>query len=431
MLSIKFPSEHGTKIIGFSVFFILFLFSVLTILSAIGTYRISIMGSLNLLRTRATDIALTITFALERIGNKREILEEMLANSSGWDNVAFISLYDKNSVIALHSNPNLIGSTDKDPYIKKAILEKHVSTHYEVLQTGEKVFVLDFPATLRIFNEPDLYCLRVALHIYPAQSIVRKADFQLLLICLAITLLWLGTIFFLRFWRKVTLLQEELKEKEKMAALGEMAAVLAHEIRNPLSSIKGFSQVYLELSDSEEERADFAIIVGEATRLERLTTNLLFYAKPLSITPVYFSVYEFTETLKRECSLMEPYGNINIALEADDKRIYLDKEALKQIILNLIQNALDAAQNKELPTINVTIKDKDGILEIKVKDNGDGIKQVNINKIFDPFFTTKTKGTGLGLSIVKRLIDMMDGQIKFLSKEKKGTTVIVRLPYEA
>ncbi|WP_067619195.1 sensor histidine kinase [Dissulfuribacter thermophilus] len=412
-----------------SVFFLLLLFSVLAVLSAIGTYRISVDGSKNLLQTKATDIALSVSFTLERFGLKQQLFNDMLSRPR-WDDVAYLALYDQNLIIVLHSNPNLIGIYDEKPTIIETFKTKHMSVHSERLATGEKVFILDFPITLHVENESKIYCLRVALHPYPAEAIVRRANFQLILIGISIVLLWGFTAFFLRFWLKALRLEEELREKEKMAALGEMAAVLAHEIRNPLSSIKGFAQVYQETAESEEEREDFSIIVNEATRLERLTTNLLIYSKPLSIRPEPFSVKEFVSELKKEAELLTPDKNVKITFQRAQK-VNLDKEALRQIVLNLLQNALDAANHTsdpEGPKVDVMVSAHKNALQLVVADNGPGIPKDLQAKLFVPFFTTKTKGTGLGLAIVKRLTDLMNGKIKIDSDKGKGTRITIEIP---
>ncbi len=397
-----------------------------------GTYHISVDGSKNLLKTKATDIAISISFALERVGLKSDLFFDMISKSR-WDDVAYLALYDANHTIVLHSNPKLIGTVDERPRIAQTIQTKQLQVHDEVLATGEKVFVLDFPVTLHVRDGAKIYCLRVALHPYPAEAIVRKANYQLLLIGISLVLLWLGTLFFLRFWHKNMALEQELREKEKMAALGEMAAVLAHEIRNPLSSIKGFAQVYEELAESEEERSDFSIIIREATRLERLTTNLLIYSKPLKMRPESFSIGSFCEDLKKEAALLseKDAGQVIEVVCSGDGEVVADREALRQILLNLIQNAMDATRETShvrSPKVKVVVEKRSSGLTVTVDDNGPGVSQELKGRIFEPFFTTKTKGTGLGLAIVKRLVDEMGGEIRVVEKDGPGVTIMVTIP---
>jgi len=413
----------------FSVFFLLLLFSILAIASAIGTYRISVDGSKSLLQTKATDIALSIAFTLERLGLKKDLFSEILSGAR-WDDVAYLALYDKNSTIVLHSNPNLTGTLDENSGIIDTLKAKHISVHYTLLATGEKVFVLDFPLTLHTGGRSRVFCLRVALHPYPAEAIVRRANFQLALIGFFIVLLWGCTVFFLRFWKRVLTLEEELRAKERMAVLGEMAAVLAHEIRNPLSSIKGFAQVYQETAESKEEREDFSIIVSEARRLERLTTNLLTYSKPLKVRPAPFSLKGLCEELRREVDVRGE-GSITLECSSDPGQVVLDREAVKQIALNLLQNAVSAAARTKDPSgpqVHMAFQIDGPVFKILVEDNGPGVPKELRDRIFDPFFTTKTKGTGLGLAIVRRLLDVMNGDIKIQSRDGKGTRVLVSMP---
>ena len=415
-----------------SIIFLLLFYTVLTLFSAMGTYHISVDGSKNLLKTKATDIAISISFALERVGLKRDLFFDMISKSR-WDDVAYLALYDANHTIVLHSNPKLIGTVDERPHITQTFYTKHLLVHDEVLATGEKVFVLDFPVTLHVRDKAQIYCLRVALHPYPAEAIVRKANYQLLLIGISLVLLWLGTLFFLRFWQKNLALEQELREKEKMAALGEMAAVLAHEIRNPLSSIKGFAQVYQELAETEEERSDFSIIIREATRLERLTTNLLIYSKPLTIRPESFSIGQLCEDLRKEVALLaEKDRGQEIEVQCDQGgEVVADREGLRQILLNLIQNAIDATketQHIRPPRIAVRLEPTPSGLTVTVDDNGPGISKEHKEHMFEPFFTTKTKGTGLGLAIVKRLVDKMGGEIRVEEKDGPGARIVVFIP---
>ncbi len=290
------------------------LFSVITIISAISTFRISIEGSRHLLETRATDIAVNLGFTLERLGLNPDLFCD-LVESDRWEYLAFLALIDKDRTIILHSNEKLIGRKINDPSVNKVFLKERIFNHYEKLATGEEVFILDFPLKLHISDvnridtsadqmhyvapgyraktlEPvpalKIFCLRVALHPYPARSIERRAKFQLIMILASLALLWSLALFFIRAWQKNYRLEVSLAEKERMAALGQMAAVLAHEIRNPLSSIKGFAQFYMEEGSDPDLRKDMAVIVEQAHMLERLTSNLLVYARPSELNLQHF-----------------------------------------------------------------------------------------------------------------------------------------------
>ena len=434
-----------------TVFLILSLFSVVAAISAAGIYKISIEASKDLLETRAVDIAVNVGFSLERLGLKEELFPSLVGRDR-WDNLAYLALYDERGNILLHSNPLLIGRNSEDENAKRVILRRESEKRFSHMATGEKVFILDFPLRIHLesqevpkgpgpkshdASEPVLvepvggdwvYCLRVALHPYPAESIVRKANFQLALIGIGLIVLWTMTVVFFFILRKNYKLETKLREQQRMAALGEMAAVLAHEIRNPLSSIKGFAQFYQEQMSDPQAKEDFAIIINEAHRLERLTANLLTYARPARITPVPFKLDAICAEIKR--TFAAGYPGVHFHTSCTQDLVHADKEKIMQILINLIQNAVDAVSVHEEARIWLTLRKKDKNIFIAVKDNGPGIAPEIKTRLFEPFVTTKTKGTGLGLAIVYRLVTALKGKIELKERPEGGTSVLIRLPAE-
>ncbi len=438
-----------------TVLLLLGLFSVITLVSAVGTYRISIQGSRHLLETRATDIAVNLGFTLERLGLNPDLFCD-LVESDRWEYLAFLALIDKDRTIILHSNEKLIGRKINDTVINKVFIKERIFNHFEKLATGEEVFILDFPLKLHISEvnnmergyrmhdvvpelraetiEPvpalRIFCLRVALHPYPARSIERRARFQLLMILASLVLLWILALFFIRAWQKNYRLEASLAEKERMAALGQMAAVLAHEIRNPLSSIKGFAQIYVEEANDPDLKEDMAVIVEQADRLERLTANLLIYARPTELNIQEFSLADLCRELDRLIAA-EKKG-ITLELNCSREAVRSDREKLVQIVLNLVQNSIEAlAEQEDEKRVMVKIQPSDDGIHIRVSDTGRGFPGDIEKDIFEPFVTTKTKGTGLGLAIVKRLVLSMDGRIKAENRPEGGSKVEIYLPWPA
>jgi two-component system sensor histidine kinase HydH len=435
-----------------TVVLLLGLFSIITLISAIGTYRISIQGSRHLLETRATDIAVNLGFTLERLGLNPDLFCD-LVESDRWEYLAFLALIDKDRTIILHSNQKLIGRKINDPVINQVFRRERIFHHFEKLATGEEVFILDFPLKLHIGEvnrmertyhddvvpelrprtlEPvpalRIFCLRVALHPYPARSIERRAKFQLIMILASLSLLWILALFFIRAWQKNYRLEKSLAEKERMAALGQMAAVLAHEIRNPLSSIKGFAQIYVEDAQDPDLREDMAVIVEQADRLERLTANLLVYARPTKLNIQAFPLDALCKELDRLVSA-EKKGVI-LDLRCNDKTVRADREKLIQIVLNLVQNSIEAMADQDSEKkVSVEIMAREDGIDIRVTDTGRGFPEDLGKDIFEPFVTTKTKGTGLGLAIVKRLVIAMDGKIEAGNNPEGGSVVEIFLPW--
>ncbi len=437
-----------------AIVILLGLFSIITVISAIGTYRISIEGSRHLLEIRATDIAVNLGFTLERLGLNPDLFRD-LVDSDRWEYLAFLALIDKDRTIILHSNEKLIGRRVNDPTINQVFEKERIFNHFEKLATGEVVFILDFPLKLHISDvnrmdsqgdqmhyvlpgyrqktlEPvpalKVFCLRVALHPYPARSIERRAKFQLIMILASLTLLWILALFFIRAWQKNYRLEASLAEKERMAALGQMAAVLAHEIRNPLSSIKGFAQLYMEDGPDPYLRQDMAVVVEQADRLERLTANLLVYARPTELNLENFSLDSFCREIVR---IVQPYKKgVDLQMRCNNTIVKSDREKLIQIVLNLVQNSIEAMEKQEgEKKVIVTVNALDDGLEIVVEDTGPGFPEQIKDEVFEPFVTTKTKGTGLGLAIVKRLVVAMDGKIRTKSRPGRGSIVEIYLPW--
>jgi signal transduction histidine kinase len=215
----------------------------------------------------------------------------------------------------------------------------------------------------------------------------------------------------------------------KLEVLNEISAGIAHEIRNPLSSIKGAAKL---LSDHLKERSNsqymkyFTIITDEIERLNTILTNFQFFTKPIKIEKELVSINEIIQkTVKlAEIDLL----NIKIQLDLSDnmKMIQADAVSMKQVFLNLIKNAADACDSDGKLIIKTEYNPP--WVKISFSDNGIGIPSESINHIFEPFFTTKTKGMGMGLTISQRIIQSHGGRIEVNNILPKGTQFSILLP---
>lgn len=235
-----------------------------------------------------------------------------------------------------------------------------------------------------------------------------------------------------------TQLYQQMKERDRLAALGEMAAGLAHEIRNPLGAIKASAQYLSEPTGQQEDPDEFLdIIVDEVDRLNRVVGSFLDYARPghTNPEPIYVNAaVELTlQFLRPECDAADV--QLHVEMDAELPKVRIDIEHLRQVLINLVQNAVQAMERGG--EIYVETRTQDGFrpggearrwVQISVRDTGPGIPPALLPNLFVPFVTTKQQGTGLGLAISQRIVSEAGGRIDVRSREGQGTTFVVLLP---
>jgi len=239
----------------------------------------------------------------------------------------------------------------------------------------------------------------------------------------------IGTVIILSDLREVKLLEKKIELSERLASLGQMAAGIAHEIRNPLSSIKGFAQYFRNKFKKESEDWKYAsVMIKEVNRLNRVIQDLLNFAKPQESN---FAPHNIDQLIDHTLKLIQPdiqEKKINVIKKFYDylPQLRLDADLITQALLNLFLNASEAMDAGGQLTIEVKYRDK--IIELDIADTGIGVSPEILSHIFDPFFTLKKGGTGLGLAIVYRIIEIHDGEIEVFSEPGKGTTFKIKLP---
>lgn len=251
----------------------------------------------------------------------------------------------------------------------------------------------------------------------------------------------LGTVHIVRDISELKKLREQVASAERMAALGEMAARVAHEIRNPLLSIGGFAR-RLENKLAGELKEDAKIIVEEVNRLEEILNNTMSFVKATRLEKRMVDINEIVDNIM---NLLKPAinekGNELVKDIGHPLKLYVDYNRFKEALLNIINNSNNATENgtiiirayknvsfSEPDLLGHTAEKKEAVIEIE--DNGIGIKEEDIGRIFDPFFTTRPTGTGLGLAITKRLIEEHGGRIEVESVWGKGTKFRIILSLE-
>lgn len=248
----------------------------------------------------------------------------------------------------------------------------------------------------------------------------------------------IGVVIVLCDVTKLERLEEMAKRTEKFAAMGEMAANIAHEIRNPLGSIELFASLLKKDLKNEQNRDRVSHIIGSVRNMDNKISNLLLFAKKqkssmrmINISDVLNKMLKFSEQIIKTENIVLTVNNENI-----NPIIHGDEELLKQVFLNLILNAIQAMPNGGNLHIVIKVCDKrraeedidDSKVEIKFIDNGIGIPDKYIKKIFDPFFSTREGGTGLGLVIVHNIVDIHGGSIDVESSNNRGTIFNLTFP---
>ncbi|MES2768695.1 MAG: ATP-binding protein [Bdellovibrionota bacterium] len=229
-------------------------------------------------------------------------------------------------------------------------------------------------------------------------------------------------------------IEDRLKNQEKLAAVGQLAAGIAHEIRNPLASMSGSVQLLatsFEQIDDEQKKL-IAITLKETDRLNNLISEFLEFVRPnlpmddkVDISKL---VKDCLELLQLNKAIVTPLLDLNIQ---STKPIQANRDKLKQVFLNIMINACHAMEKVESPQLKVSVELKENFIEVRIKDNGVGMEEKIRIKMFEPFFTTKPRGTGLGLAIVHKILESHNAQVDVESKVSQngndgGTEFIIR-----
>jgi two-component system sensor histidine kinase AtoS len=222
-------------------------------------------------------------------------------------------------------------------------------------------------------------------------------------------------------------LEEQLVKSEKLAALGKMAAVLAHEIKTPLTSIKMNADIISEeLNLNAEEKENLSIIQTEINRMNNLVKDVLQFSRQMELDYSLFDLFDMIENIKTQLLNKLKTKNISFINNLNKIELNADEFKLMQVFLNLIDNSIEAVSNNGKIELTSSIDEALNNIKILVIDNGMGITEEA--KIFEPFFTTKSSGTGLGLSVAQKIIEQHKGTIRPLSSEPGKTVFEIILP---
>lgn len=234
-------------------------------------------------------------------------------------------------------------------------------------------------------------------------------------------------------------MEDQLRTSDRLAVLGELTASLAHEVRNPLGSIRGTVDILRrEYKPGSKQLEFFQILIKEVNRLNGVVENYLGMAKPKHQRMGDQNVVDIIQTVVDLVSTKARKEKIEVIVVKPAKAItvFTDENLLRQVLLNVILNAMASIENGGRVVVSPSLKEggkAEGVLRqefasIRVSDTGKGIPASEIETVFKPFYTTKAEGTGLGMAIAKRAVQQLKGEIKLESKEDVGTTVIITVP---
>lgn len=225
---------------------------------------------------------------------------------------------------------------------------------------------------------------------------------------------------------------EQLRRAERLSALGELAAGLAHEIRNPLGSVEGALRIVSRPELPEATRQEFRDLAqGEVERLKELVSSFLDFARPAAAQPSPTSPVQLLQSVEHLVSETAGIARVTVHTEAqiNVQEILVDPQQIKQVLLNLALNSIQAMPVGGNLMLRGSIDG--GVVVFEVQDEGVGVPDEDMEKIFDPFFTTRADGTGLGLSIAHRIVTQHGGQIRARRNPGRGMTFAVNLPLQA
>ena len=407
-------------------------------------YRTAVRVAEETLRNQGMNIGLELAAEARRRNAREAAAFQALLVEQPHREVAFLAIIERDGTILAHTNPRLVGSRVEDTAFTR-VRATGQSTGFPVtLGTGEEVFELTLPfhvppadfGGLVDTRQPRFRILRIALHTALARQIVYQAQAQVLFVGVLVVVLLGLSGWQIRTLRRFLALQDEAARHERLAALGGMAAVLAHEIRNPLGGIKGLAQFLGEKRWEDPAQTEMVrAIAGEATRLERLVNDLLTYARP---RPPEGRPTDVPATLREVVAMAQPAADaagVKTALHVSDAlpSVQADPDQMKQLFANLVLNAIQSMPDGGAVTVAVRTRNggRGSAIEVRVADSGPGISEGDLPHIFEPFYTTRTKGTGLGLAICRQIAEAHGGTIQVAGTGPQGTTIAATIPGEA
>jgi signal transduction histidine kinase len=363
------------------------------------------------------------------IGVQRQI--EELGQQSDID---YVALLDSSLKFVAHTDRGLVDQKETDPSILKVGADGQELSRIVELEAGKREYQILKPMRM---NGSALGFLKIGLSLDPVDIAWRNSLSSMAVLGLAILtvgIFGMAVIFYNQYshTQQVKNLEAEVAQRDRLSALGNMAATVAHEIRNPLNSVSmGLQRLKGEFQptqDEEEYSRFIELMRGEVQRLNSIVEEFLSLARPLEIKP---EPVRIDELLKEMAVLVESDAKskkveIKVVVPPELPAAWVDRNYFKQALLNLILNGMQSMPHGGLLTLEAKVAH--GKMVVIVADTGDGIPKDILPRIFEPYFTTKTKGAGLGLSIARRIVEAHGGTLTVDSAVGQGTRFQLAVP---
>ena len=365
----------------------------------------------------------------KEIGVQRQIQE--LGRESETE---FVALIDSNLNVVAHTDPGRIGQQEREPLVLRAKGDRQLLSQIVESSGGKRYLEVVKPVVL---DESNFGFLKIGLALGSMEVAWRNSLRAIVILGLAILgagILGMAAIFHNQHLhlQEVKALEIQVAHRERLSALGNMAATVAHEVRNPLNAISmGLQRLKVEFqpTDDQEQYSHLTeLMLGEVHRLNSIVEQFLSLARPLEIKPEAFLVQDLLYELVNLVEDEAQQSNVQIRVVAPLTLppLKADREYLRQTLLNLILNGLQAMPAGG--TLTLAADKSNGSIVISVTDTGTGIAPENRTRIFEPYFTTKAKGSGLGLVITRSIIEAHGGTITVFSEAGQGCRFQIALP---
>jgi signal transduction histidine kinase len=363
-------------------------------------------------------------------------VQTQIENLGRQSNSEFVAFLDSDLNVVAHTDRDRIGQQEKEPLVLRAKVDGQLFSQIVESGGGKRYFEIVKPVAL---DESNLGFLKIGLSLGSMEVAWHnslRAIITLGLAIIAAGILGMAAILYNQqsHMQEVKALEIEVLHRERLSALGNLAATVAHEIRNPLNAISmGLQRLKIEFQptdDQEQYSRVTELMLGEVHRLNSIVEQFLSLARPLEIKPESLRVQDVLNELATlvEGEAQQSKVQIRVVAPLTLPPLEADREYLRQTLLNLILNGLQAMP--EGGTLTLKANMSNGNFLISVTDTGVGIAPENRTRIFEPYFTTKAKGSGLGLAIAHRIIEAHGGTITVFSETDQGCRFQICLPLD-